>query len=246
MKIICKNKLCQKEFEQKWRNQQYCSRSCINKGRIPSEESNLKRSKANKNNPACAYWTGKKQSKESNKKRSETMKGKTWSWSKPKITKPLYETYHPQISFAEKTRKADDYLQVKCTYCGKWYIPSIQSLRNRIYSLQGKYIGENRLYCSKYCKTACPIYHKILYSDEQQQGTSREVQAELRQMVLERDNWTCQKCGKTKTELHCHHIEGIRWEPIESADIDKCITFCKSCHKKTHSKKDCSFFDLRC
>ena len=64
-------------------------------------------------------------------------------------------------------------------------------------------------------------------------------------MVFERDNWTCQKCGDTKS-LHCHHIEGIRWEPLESCDIDKCITYCKKCHKQVHKKKGCKYVDMQC
>jgi len=74
---------------------------------------------------------------------------------------------------------------------------------------------------------------------------SREVQPELRQMVFERDNWTCQKCGAMES-LHCHHLEGIRWEPLESADIDKCITYCRNCHEDVHKLPDCGYQDMRC
>jgi 5-methylcytosine-specific restriction endonuclease McrA len=75
-------------------------------------------------------------------------------------------------------------------------------------------------------------------------STSREVQPELRQMVFERDEWTCQRCEST-TSLHCHHITGIEQNPIESADVDNCITFCKDCHKWVHSQEGCRYFDLR-
>ena len=34
--------------------------------------------------------------------------------------------------------------------------------------------------------------------------------------------------------------------PIESADIDKCMTVCKDCHTKIHHKKDCSYNDMKC
>lgn len=69
-------------------------------------------------------------------------------------------------------------------------------------------------------------------------------------MCFERDNYTCQKCGITQDELdvglHCHHVEGIRWEPLESADLDKVITFCKNCHIMVHKLPDCGYHDLRC
>lgn len=78
-------------------------------------------------------------------------------------------------------------------------------------------------------------------------NTSREVQPQLRQMVLERDNWTCQKCeAGVDAELHCHHLEGIRWNPLESADIDMCITYCKACHREAHSHEGCKTSDMRC
>ena len=77
-------------------------------------------------------------------------------------------------------------------------------------------------------------------------ATSREVQPELRQMVLERDGWTCQRCEETEVELHCHHITGILQNPIESADMDNCITLCKKCHKEVHKKDGCKYIELRC
>lgn len=65
-------------------------------------------------------------------------------------------------------------------------------------------------------------------------------------MVLERDSWTCQKCNKVDVELHCHHFEGIMINPIESADIDMCITLCVRCHKEAHLDIGCRYIDLSC
>lgn len=69
------------------------------------------------------------------------------------------------------------------------------------------------------------------------------MQPELRQMVFERDNWICWKCGTTES-LHCHHKEGIRWEPLQSADMDMCITLCKKCHKEVHKKDGCGYNEM--
>ena len=58
------------------------------------------------------------------------------------------------------------------------------------------------------------------------------------------------QCNKTQDELetglHCHHKEGILWEPIESADIDMCITYCKTCHKLVHQIEGCGYQDMKC
>jgi hypothetical protein len=163
---------------------------------------------------------------------------------------PLYDTYAHQIEYAEQVRRNSEdnnILEVKCTYCGKWYIPKSRDIWNRINALNGKVNGEYRLYCSDNCKQECPIFNQKKYPKGFKQASSREVQPELRQMVFERDNWTCQnpKC-KSKKNLHCHHKEGIRWEPLESADIDQCITYCKHCHQEAHEKEGCRTVDMQC
>lgn len=161
---------------------------------------------------------------------------------------PLYDTYAHQISYVEQVRRNKDdknILEVKCAYCGKWYMPTIIEVRCRIDSLNGIRTGENRLYCSNECKKECPIYNQNKYPKSYKKASSREVQPELRQMVFERDGWKCTECDSTKS-LHCHHVEGIRYEPLESADIDKCITLCKKCHKKVHKKEGCGYHDFKC
>lgn len=167
---------------------------------------------------------------------------------------PIFETYNNQISFSDKTRrnkKDNKILEVRCSYCGKWYIPTIISIQERVRSLNRCSSSECRLYCSDKCKKECPIYRKVKYPKDFKPATSREVQPELRQMRFEIDNYTCQKCGKHQDELesglHCHHIEGIRWEPLESADIDKVITLCKNCHKKIHINiEGCKYDEMKC
>ena len=160
----------------------------------------------------------------------------------------LYETYYSRLNYADECRQDPnnkDLIQVKCLYCNQWFNPTNIQTKTRIMALEGKNPGEHRLYCSEECKINCPTYKKNYYSAELKLNTYRDVQPELRKLVLERDNWTCIKCG-SKSNLHCHHIEGIRWEPLESADIDKCITVCESCHKQIHKKDGCGFAELRC
>jgi len=171
-----------------------------------------------------------------------------WRGGVVKSKLSVYDTYASQILWCESIRrnKQDrNILEVKCTYCGKWYKPTYISLSNRLRFLKGSSKWEGRLYCSDECKNECPIYHKSKYPKDFKPATSREVQPELRQIVLKRDGYKCVKCGSDKS-LHCHHLEGIRWEPIESADIDKCITLCKSCHIEVHKQPDCGYNDMKC
>lgn len=166
---------------------------------------------------------------------------------------PTYDSYADKISYADKTKRNDkdsNILDVSCSYCGKWFIPSLGDVISRVRCLNGTMQGESRLYCSIKCKNECPIFNKKIYPDGFKISSSREVQPELRQMRFKIDNYTCQRCGKHQDELdsglHCHHIEGIRWEPLESADLDKVITLCKDCHKEVHKIEGCGYNDMKC
>jgi len=162
-----------------------------------------------------------------------------------------YDTYASQIDFAETVRRNgidSNILEAKCGYCGKWFIPNVNAVRLRRDCLNASTKTGNRecrLYCSTGCKKSCSIFYQMKYPKGFKKATSREVQPDLRKMVLARDNWECQMCGSGK-ELHCHHITGVEQNPIESADAANCITFCKTCHKKVHSEKGCRYFELRC
>ena len=174
-----------------------------------------------------------------------------------KRNKPLYYysdiKIRKEIELYEEIKKSiHNNLMCKCTYCGCWFEPTKQQIQQRINAINGKSSAgtEARLYCSNECKKNCPIYWQKIYYKNQKIATSREVQPELRQMVFERDNYTCQKCYKHKEEIivgiHCHHKEGINWEPIESSDIDLCITLCETCHNKIHKINGCGYYEMRC
>ena len=252
----CKN--CNEPFLARTDNKNgFCSIKCSKIGRKRSNETRRKISESlsGENNPMY----GKHHSEETRRKISESEKGKitpkgknshTWRGGYHSNNIPAYDVHASQISWCESVRRSkndENILEVKCAYCGKWYKPTLTSIRNRIQILNGNenYDGEHRLYCSESCKFECPIYNKVKWPKGFKMSTSREVQPQLRQMVLERDNYECQKCGSTES-LHCHHLEGIHWNPLESADIDKCITLCKSCHIEVHKLPDCSPYDMRC
>jgi len=134
---------------------------------------------------------------------------------------PFYDTYEPQLSFLEECRRNkqdQNILEIKCIYCGNWYIPPLGSVWKRMETIKGQTTGENRFYCSDKCKQECSIYNQKKYPKGFKPATSREVQPELRQMRFKIDNYTCQRCKKHQSELdvalHCHHVEGIRWENL--------------------------------
>ena len=157
----------------------------------------------------------------------------------------LYETYKDRLMGIECKSDEEGYLLVRCKYCNKWFHPNNSNVNHYIQAGDGRL----NLYCSDGCKKSCPTYGMRKYEKGFRQNTSREVQPELRKLVLERDNWTCQKCGRSKDEdinliLHCHHIDPVKNNPIESADMDNCVTLCKECHKEAHRRKGCRYSDL--
>ena len=163
-----------------------------------------------------------------------------------------YSSFNGRLTVDEASRLSKDgvSLEVKCRYCGKYFKPTVLQTRNRVVAIDSDDIigiGDNYLYCSKHCKAACPVYGQHNYPKTYKKATSREVQPQLRQMVLERDSWTCQKCGKTTevAELHCHHILPLNESPMESADMDNCVTLCKKCHKETHKLPNCGYHELK-
>lgn len=159
----------------------------------------------------------------------------------------IYGTYSHQLTVDEESRLVNDgiLLEVRCKYCGKYFKPTNKQVTNRVNALKGIQSGDGYLYCSEGCKNSCSVYKQILYPKDHKPATSREVQPQLRKLVLERDNWTCQKCDRTDT-LHCHHIDPVKNNPIESADVDNCITFCVDCHKKVHQQDGCTYNELKC
>jgi len=157
----------------------------------------------------------------------------------------LYSTYHSQLTVDEEPRLAEDgiSLEVRCKYCGRYFKPINREIVSRINSLSDRTRGYGHLYCSEGCKYSCSIFNQKLYPKDHKPATSREVQPQLRKLVLERDNYTCQKCGSVD-ELHCHHIDPVANNPIESADVDNCITYCVECHKEAHSQIGCGYNEI--
>lgn len=169
---------------------------------------------------------------------------------------PLYDTYAPQFPETfEKTKpimvgkiKA---LGVRChnSDCRKWFVPKLFEVKNRKRSFCVGDNGWNNFYCTNKCKDGCPVYGKQKYREGEGPGaseppyTSQEYQL-YRKVVLERENYVCEYCGKKAAEVH--HEKSQKTDPIFALDPDYGHACCKECHYKYGHKKgtECSTGNL--
>jgi len=158
-----------------------------------------------------------------------------------------YETFFNQINKFHNVRRDPqnlELIQIQCTFCKKWINPTNQEIQNRILSITGKKSGDNNIYCSSNCKQKCPIFNRRKFMKTIDNKKFRQDQNDLRSLVLKRDNYLCVKCGNPAKI--CHHIEGIEINPIESSDIDICISLCENCHNQIHNTVGCRRIDYAC
>ena len=52
--------------------------------------------------------------------------------------------------------------------------------------------------------------------------------------IMQRDNFTCCKCGCTHKELQVHHIKYIKGRKPWEYDNEDLITLCNDCHERHH------------
>lgn len=57
-----------------------------------------------------------------------------------------------------------------------------------------------------------------------------------RNAVFERDNFTCQQCGKRGVFLNAHHIKSFKNFPELRTELSNGITLCVHCHYEMHKK----------
>lgn len=64
----------------------------------------------------------------------------------------------------------------------------------------------------------------------------QEFNKELKQSILERDNYTCQdpNCKGNHKKLHVHHIDYNK----KNNNPENLVTLCHSCHMKTNGSRD--------
>lgn len=126
--------------------------------------------------------------------------------------------------------------QVKeCTNCGQEFERYVSELRK---------IKGNKIFCSNSCQYEYMVGQKHdLWEEGVDSGKYRKTWYTQRKKALERDNYSCQKCGRCKDEVdHCldvHHIEPLRtFEDLDKAHrLENLKTLCRSCHVEVENSE---------
>jgi len=229
----------------KHKQSNFCGKSCSHKGTQPWSGKKHTASTLDKMSKS-AYK--RSQNKEYGAKLSDAQRGsKNRNWKGGVSSKglPLYETYKNSL-WPEDVRytlvEGLKLLNIKCTKCSKWFVPTTDEVQRRLKYLNEKITSENRFYCSNECKSACSIYGQIKYPKyftpkKYLTYTSSELRVWAEE-VLYRGKYICAFCGEKATVAH--HIEPKKLEPYKALDPDNGLACCGTCHIRYGHKHTCS------
>ncbi len=89
---------------------------------------------------------------------------------------------------------------------------------------------------AKFCSRRCHYDHRnhgITPANERVRKSA--AYRAWRTLVFDRDNYTCQFCGKRGVKLHADHIKQFAYHPELRLDVSNGRTLCLECHRKTET-----------
>ena len=92
----------------------------------------------------------------------------------------------------------------------------------------------------KFCSVACYDAARAnpLLPEEKRERQTPEYKA-WRKAVMERDGYTCVRCGRSRTYLEAHHIRRFKDNPALRTDLSNGETLCYDCHMvERHHRKE--------
>lgn len=79
---------------------------------------------------------------------------------------------------------------------------------------------------------------KFPWEKDGQDWRSVPEYAEWRRSVFERDDYTCQRCGKRGGKLNAHHLKPFAKYIDHRFEINNGVTLCEKCHRTVHKDKE--------
>jgi len=188
------------------------------KGYVMSEEHKRKIGKANKGKPMSEEQKEKLRLANIGKHHSEEHKRKISNSNLGKHKEPHTEETKKKMSLAHKG--------LPSTMKGKHHTEEANE-KNRQAHIGKKHSEETKLKMSELHKgEKCHLWKGgISYEPYSMDWTKT-----LKRAIRERDNYTCQMCGKLQSEraFDVHHIDGDK----KNCNPDNLVTLCHNCHAK--------------
>ena len=127
----------------------------------------------------------------------------------------------------ESQRKSTT-VELFCSYCEELFIKTRSQF---VRATSGHH------FCSHRCSTSFLIgKHRAGYCEPNDSNKVRQsIEYRFwRAAVLERDFYTCQKCGDQSGSFNAHHILSFARFPDKRFEVLNGITLCEECHKEFH------------
>ena len=179
-----------------------------------------------KKRKGCKYGRGNKCKKCENKDNAKYRKPKSKEERKEyyEKTKERYKekknAYNREYYKTYKRKSEPILYEHICECCGEKFVSRRKDTRFCSQKCVGKSIRRNK--------------KEIDYSDKQPKDRNGALYNEWRKQVYERDNYTCQCCGKHGGKLNVHHLYNYAEYICLRLVIENGVTLCEDCHKKFH------------
>lgn len=117
-------------------------------------------------------------------------------------------------------------VEKECRNCGKRFFKAAS---------QFNYFKGAGRYCSRPCVRAGLAKIAVDKPISDRYGrTKRKADKEWKREVRERDQFTCQRCGKVDPYIHAHHVATRARRPDLKHDVSNGKCLCGSCHQWVH------------
>lgn len=145
-----------------------------------------------------------------------------------------------KVNVEHLTKSSAVYVDVECDCC---HTP----LKVRYQDYTG-HNHDGKYYCEK-CRSKVfisgknnPRWNNTLTDYERENGRNYPEYREFVKKVMQRDNYLCAVCGKTKSnDMYVHHLDGYNWCDEGRTKLSNGITLCGDCHKEFHRVYGCGF-----
>jgi 5-methylcytosine-specific restriction endonuclease McrA len=115
----------------------------------------------------------------------------------------------------------------RCQYCGGVF----SALPSRVKHYKGA-----GTYCSRECSYAGQVKRNARKPIDDRYGRSnRKADKDWQAAVRNKDNLTCQRCGKHEPYIHTHHVASRKRRPDLRHDVANGKCLCGTCHQWVHA-----------